>query len=52
MVGNDLIVIAVDNQNRDSDALEIFREIRLRERDDTVVVRFGSPSFPDATSSR
>src|ERR1700681_3111905 len=38
----DLIVLAMHDQDRDVDLLEIFRKIRLGKGHDTVIMRFGS----------
>src|SRR5271167_3357025 len=41
-IRDDLIVLAMHDQDRDVDLLEIFRKVRLRKGHDTVVMRFGS----------
>src|SRR5882757_3050178 len=51
--GDDLVVIAVRHRCRHSDALQVFGEVRLRERLDAVVLRFRAahhalaPPIPD-----
>jgi hypothetical protein len=51
--GNDLIALAVHNQHRNRDLLEVFGEVSLREGDDAVVVSLGTahhalaPPIPD-----
>src|ERR1700691_2614581 len=41
-VRDDLIVLAMHHQDRDSDLLQVFGLVGLREGDDAVVMRFGA----------
>src|SRR6266536_5846643 len=42
LVGDDLVVLAMDDQNRHRDLLQILREVGLRKRDDAVIMRLGT----------
>ena len=39
---NDLVVLAMHDQNRHRDLFQIFGEVGLRERDDAVIARLGA----------
>src|SRR6516225_1235021 len=41
-IGNDLVVLAVHHQHRYRDLLQVFGEVRLRERDDAIVMSLGA----------
>src|SRR5882762_9485270 len=45
-VGDDLVVIPVHHQDGNRDLLEIVGEVRLRERDDSIVVGLRAPHHP------
>src|SRR6266481_722617 len=42
LIWHDLVVLAMHDQNRHRNLLQIFREVGLRERDDAVVTRLGT----------
>ena len=42
LIGYDLVVFAMHDQNRHGDFLKILCEVGLRERDDTVLMRLGT----------
>ena len=49
-IGNDLVVFAMHHQHRNTDLLQVFREIGLGEGYDAVIMRLGTPIMPGATN--